>query len=247
MTATTITILTLAFFLVSLLFSAVGHAGATGYLAAMALVGISSSVMRPTALVLNIVVATIGTAQFARAGWFRWKLFWPFAVTSIPAAFLGGQITLPESIYKPIVGFALIVSAVRFLITAHSADREGVYTPALGPRLLVGAVLGFLAGLTGIGGGVFLSPVMLWFRWGKTREISAVAAAFILVNSISGLAGNLAATRQVPPHALLWVVVVLIGGGLGSFLGSRKLDTPTLRRLLAVVLGGSGLKLLLGM
>ena len=243
MTTGTITILTVLFFVIALLFSSVGHAGATGYLAAMGLMGVELSIMRPTALVLNVFVAALGTWQFARAGCFRWALFWPFALTSIPAAFLGGQITLPGNIYKPLVGLALLVSAARLALTARRADQEATHTPTLPLRLALGAVLGFLAGLTGIGGGVFLSPVMLWFRWGRTREVSAVAAAFILVNSLSGLAGNWYTTEQVPQARLLWIVAAIAGGSLGSYLGSRRLASPTIRRLLAAVLILSGIKL----
>lgn len=238
--------LTAAFFVVALLFSSVGHAGATGYLAVMALVGVEPQLMRPTALSLNIVVAVIGTWQFTRAGYFRWKLFWPFAVTSIPAAYLGGQVVLPSSVYKPVVGAVLIVSAIRFLATARYADQDKIVPPQLLPRLLIGGALGFAAGLTGIGGGVFLSPLMLWFRWGETREVSAVAASFILVNSIAGLAGNWTATQYLPPQILLWVGAVVVGGALGSHLGSRRLGTPVLRRLLAIVLILSGVKLIAG-
>lgn len=246
MTATAVTILTGVFFCVALLFSSVGHAGATGYLAAMGLMGVDPAVMRPTALALNVLVAGIGTWNFARAGYFRGSLLWPLALTSIPAAFLGGRINLPTEIYKPVVGMVLLISAARFLLTAQSADREGAREPSVAIRLLVGGLLGFLSGLTGIGGGVFLSPIMLWFRWAGTREVAATSVTFILVNSLAGLAGNWASTNSLPPQIPLWLATVAIGGAIGSHAGSRRLNTPVLRRLLAVVLILSGLKLVLG-
>ena len=235
----------LLIFVAALLYSAVGHAGASGYLAVMALLGTAPAVMRPTALVLNLLVATIGTIQFARAGWFRWSLFWPFAITSIPAAYLGGTVTLPSATYKGIVGVVLVLSAIRFLITLRAPDvvRQ---SPPLGVALAVGAALGFLAGLTGVGGGIFLSPVLLLLGWAELRTTAATAATFILVNSAAGLLGQLQKMSGPIAIDMRWVVAAVLGGFIGSQLGSRHLGGPALRAVLALVLVLAGVKMIGG-
>src|SRR5437588_3680445 len=163
MNPTLIATITLAalIFIVALLYATVGHAGASGYLAAMALFSISPLVMKPTALVLNVLVAIIGTVRFYRAGFFSWRTFWPFIITSIPASFIGGALTLPVPIYKSIVGIVLVYSAVRLFLGATAADRKRTQPPPIMPALLIGLAIGLLSGLTGVGGGIFLSPVLL--------------------------------------------------------------------------------------
>src|SRR5438045_3137677 len=155
--ATTAIIIAALIFAVALLYSTVGHAGASGYLAAMALFGIAPVVMKPTALVLNIIVATIGTVRFYRAGFFSWRAFWPFLVTSIPAAFIGGSLTLPVPIYKSVVGVVLLYSAIRLFFSAALADQKQTRKPPIAAAMLIGAAIGLLSGLTGVGGGIFLS------------------------------------------------------------------------------------------
>ncbi len=231
--------------LAALAYSAVGHGGASGYLAVMALLGTAPATMRPTALVLNIVVATIGTVQFARAGHFRWSLFWPFAVASIPAAFLGGRVALTDSHYRVVVGAVLLLSALRFVWTLRAADTDA-QQPRRAIALFTGALLGFLAGLTGVGGGIFLSPLLLIFGWADLRTTAATSAAFILVNSIAGLIGQLPIEGLLPPDLPLWVAAVVIGGGAGATLGSRRLPVPALRGVLALVLVVAGVKLVWG-
>src|SRR5215831_12617319 len=159
MTATLIIALAVLIFVVALLYSTVGHAGAEGYLAAMAQFSISPVLMKPTALVLNILVAIVGTVRFYRAGFFSWRIFWPFVLTSIPASFIGGALTLPVPIYKSIVGIVLLYSAVRLFFSAGKADQAPTRKAPILAALLVGAVIGLLSGLTGVGGGIFLSPV----------------------------------------------------------------------------------------
>src|SRR5260370_28325635 len=173
-------IITVLVFAVALLYSTVGHAGASGYLAAMALFGMSPLVMKPTALVLNIIVAVIGTIRFYRAGFFSWRAFWPFVVTSIPAAYLGGRLTLPIAIYKSIVGIVLLYSAARLFWAADTADIRNTSLVPIWLALIVGALIGLLSGLTGVGGGIFLSPVLLLLHWAKTKETSGVSAALSL-------------------------------------------------------------------
>ena len=237
-------VLALLFLLTALLYSSVGHAGASGYLAAMALFDMAPAQMKPTALVLNALVAAIGTWNFWRGGWFRWRLFWPFALTSIPAALIGGAITLPDIYYRPLVGAVLIYSSVRLLLPVAPSDQEP-RPPAIPVALVAGALLGLLSGLTGVGGGIFLSPLIVLLGWGTVREASGVAAPFILVKSLAGLAGRGLTVATLPAAIPVWLLAVLVGGTLGSWLGSRRLPTLAIRRLLAVVLLLAGGKMLL--
>ena len=238
-----------ALFAVAVLYSSVGHAGASGYLAVLALAGLSPEAMKPTALVLNLVVATVGTIQFARAGHFAWRTFWPFALGSIPAAYVGGALKLPVTSYRVVVGAVLLLSAVRLVWTARGATDERAAAadagaPPLWGALPIGVGLGFLSGLTGVGGGIFLSPVLLLLGWAGAKRTAAVSVAFILVNSAAGLLGHLASLERIPPQVALWAPVVLVGGAMGSTLGSRVLPGLAIRRLLAFVLVLAGLKLL---
>ena len=237
-------LLTLAIFLMALLYSSVGHGGGSGYLAALALLGVGAGVMRPTALVLNLLVAGIATAQFARSGYFSWRVFWPFALTSVPLAYLGGSIKLPGQLYKQMVAAALIFAAARLFIAARANHDDETKLPPMPLALGVGGVLGFVAGLTGVGGGIFLSPLLLLFRWADTRQAAAVSAAFIWVNSAAGLAGQTAQLALLPRSVGVWAIAAALGGALGSELGRKKLDTTTLRRALAFVLIIAGMKLL---
>ena len=226
-------------------YASVGHGGASAYLAALALAGVAPSQMRPIALVLNILVSAIGTYKFWRAGYFRWRLFWPFAAVSIPLAFLGGAITLPGHAYKVLVGVVLIYAAWQLWHSARAgAEMREVRDPPLAWAMLVGAGLGLLAGLTGVGGGIFLSPLLLLLGWAGTKQTSAVAAPFILVNSIAGIAGAFAVRAATLPSQL-WILAlaVLIGGWLGAEYGSRRFTNPFIRRLLAVVLASAGAKM----
>lgn len=230
-------------FIAALLYSAVGHAGASGYLAAMAFLGTAPSTMRPTALLLNLLVATIGTIQFARAGYFRWSLFWPFAAGSIPAAFLGGRLSLPGTTYRIVVGVVLLLSAVRFIVTLRAPDQLKRAVP-LPVALVIGATLGLLSGLTGVGGGIFLSPVLLLTGWATLRTTAATSVTFILVNSAAGLIGQRAALGAIHTIDPGWAAAALIGGLLGSWLGSRRLPNTGLRGTLAAVLLAAGIKLI---
>jgi uncharacterized membrane protein YfcA len=232
-------------FTAAVLYSMVGHAGASGYLAAMALFGVAPAVMKPTALALNVLVALVTTTQFARAGHFSWRVFWPFALGSIPFAFLGGALGLPADVYKLVLGAVLVFAAYRLLRGARAPETV---PPGDVPRpvaIVCGAGLGFLSGLTGVGGGIFLSPLMLLMRWADVKRTAAVSAAFILVNSISGLLGHVASVRMLPPEIGPLAGVAVGGGLIGSTLGSRRLPSPVLRRTLAAVLVVAAVKLLL--
>jgi len=243
---TEILTLTAAILVLALLYSSVGHGGGSGYLAAMALVGVAPEVMRPTALTLNVLVAGIATAQFYRAGYFSWRTFLPFAAASVPLAFVGGMIHLPTTIYKPLVGLVLLLAAYRLWLDARGKSSAAPVMPPTHVALSVGAGIGLLSGLTGVGGGIFLSPLLLLMNWAEVRRTAAVSAAFVLVNSVAGLAGNLVSVRRLPGAILVWGIAAVVGGLLGSELGRRRLATLTLRRLLSVVLIIAGLKLIFG-
>lgn len=236
--------LALLIFLAALLYSSVGHAGASGYLAVMALCGVSAAVMKPTALTLNILVATIATVKFYRAGCFSWRLFWPFTVGSIPFAFIGGAVVLPGNFYKPMVGAVLLFTASRLVwLRSHDAESPTLRVPLIA-ALASGAGIGFLSGLTGTGGGIFLSPLLLFMGWAETRKSSGISAAFILVNSIAGLLGHLSSLKSLPSALPYWLAAAGIGGFIGAEYGSRRIGNVTLRRLLAAVLVVAAMKLL---
>jgi len=227
-------------------YAAVGHGGASAYIAAMALAGVAPAEMRPIALLLNILVSSLGTWKFHRAGFFRWRLFWPFAVVSIPMAYLGGAITLPGSAYKALVGVVLLYAAWQLWRSGKSGEEmRAVREPPLGWAMAIGAAMGLLAGLTGVGGGIFLSPLLLMLGWAGTKQTSAVAAPFILVNSLAGLAAVLVAKNAVlPAYVGILVPAVLVGGWLGAEYGSRRFANPLVRRVLAVVLALAGAKMI---
>jgi uncharacterized membrane protein YfcA len=227
-------------------YASVGHGGASAYLAAMALAGVAPQEMRPIALVLNVIVSAVATFKFYRAGHFRWRLFWPFAAVSIPAAYLGGAITLPGHAYKAIVGVVLVYAAWQLWRSVRAGEEmREVHQPPLALAMTIGGALGLLSGLTGVGGGIFLSPLLLILGWAATKQTSAVAAPFILVNSIAGLAGAfLVRSATLPGHIWILAVAVLIGGWLGAEYGSRRFTNPFIRRMLAVVLAVAGAKMI---
>ena len=235
-------LLFLAVGLIAFLYSSVGHAGASGYIATMTLFGIAPTVIRPTALVLNILVASIGTFQFWRAGHFSWKLFWPFALLSIPAAYLGGYLQPSVSILKILIGVVLLLSAARLMV--HRSDPPQTFPPSPPVAVSVGAGLGFLAGLTGTGGGIFLTPVLLFLRWAHIRQAAAVSALFIWVNSIAGLVGYFTKVRTIPSLGLILAAAAIIGGIIGSHLGSRRFAVRVISLCLATVLLIAGIKLI---
>ncbi len=232
-----------AIFLVAVLYSSVGHGGASGYLAVMAFVAIAPDVTRPTALLLNVFVASIAAFQFYRANHFDWRIFLPFAAASVPMAFLGGMIHLPTAVYKIVLGVVLILAAIR-LAWKFSAETEEPNEPKIWLALIIGALIGFVSGLTGVGGGIFLTPILLLMNWTETKKAAGISAAFILVNSISGLLGNYAQVLQLPSNVLFWVIAAVCGGIVGSTLGSRHFNSLTLRRVLAVGLLVAGVKLI---
>lgn len=229
----------------SFVYASVGHGGASAYIAAMALAGLAPAEMRPIALTLNILVSALATYKFWRAGHFRWRLLWPFAAVSIPFAYLGGAITLPGNLYKVVVGLVLVYAGWQLWRSFRAGDEiRPVREPAIPLAMAIGAAMGLLSGLTGVGGGIFLSPLLLMLGWAGTKQTSAVAAPFILVNSVAGLAaGFVAGTAALPQSTWALGAAVLVGGWLGAEYGSRRFANPVVRRVLAVVLAVAGAKM----
>lgn len=241
------TLLIAALFLVgAALYSSVGHGGASSYLAVMGLFSFAPEVMKPTALALNILVAAVATFKFHRARLFSWDLFWPFAIASIPASFIGGATALPGRWYKVLVGVVLLYAAVWMFRSALRPAAREVRHPPLWAAMVAGGVIGFLSGLTGVGGGIFLSPLLIYAGWAETRQASGVAAPFILVNSIAGLLGHFSSVNQLPANLPVWGIAAVIGGWIGASYGSKRAPAPVLRQLLSLVLIVAGVKLVFG-
>ncbi len=238
-------IILVCIFVMAFLYASVGHGGASGYHAVMALFAVEAILMKSTALTLNIFVAGISFYHYKKEGYFKWKLFFPFALSSIPLAYLGGTIEIQEEIYKGILGFFLVFAVLKML-GIIGKEKEGLKELPFSVGLVFGGVLGFVSGLIGIGGGIILSPVLLLFRWAKMKEAAAISALLILVNSISGLAGIISSGNYKPVENItLWITIAIIGGFAGSYFGSKKMSNKGVRYLLAIVLFLASIKLLL--
>lgn len=225
-------------FVAAVIYSSVGHAGASGYVAAMALFGLAPMVMKPTALTLNIIVATLATYRWNGAGLINWKTLGPLLTTSMPAAFIGGAVQLPGNWYRLLVGIVLFVAALKLLFQPRKdPSRDHITTPMPWfAGLLAGGLVGLLSGLTGTGGGIFLSPMLLFFGWAGTRQASGITAPFILVNSVAGLAGNLLSLKGLPSELPYFVIAALLGALVGTSIGIGVASTVILQRLLGIVL-----------
>lgn len=235
-------LLALLFLAAAMLYSSVGHAGASAYLAAMALLGLAPEVMRPTALVLNLLVASIVIIRFHRAGHLPWTNLAPLVASSVPMAFVGGVIQLPGEVYRPLVAAVLLVGAWRLAVARLGTDQARTRIPVM-PGLAVGGVIGLLAGLTGTGGGIFLTPILVLSGWARTRDAAGLSGAFILANSASGLAGVVTGGISLPPELPLWALAVGTGGVIGSWLGAARFSVLGLRRALSLVLVVAAAKL----
>ncbi len=227
----------------AILYSSVGHGGASGYLAAMALFGLAPDVMKPTALVMNIGVSAFVLIRMSRLYPFDWKLFLLIAASSIPMAYLGGTLNLENNQYRLVVGLLLFIAAVQMIFRAQDVETVIGVKPLWG--ILTGALLGIISGLTGVGGGIYLSPIVLSFHWTNMRGSVMLAAAFILVNSLAGLFGKLAHSPDLPQGVFYMLCVALGGAVIGSELAARKLASAGLRRILGIVLIIAGGKFLL--
>ena len=228
--------------IVSFMYSAVGHGGASGYLAMMSLFGFVPETMKPTALLLNLFVAAISFFHYAKAGNFNKKLFFVFAITSIPFAFFGGLMDVDASIYKKILAL-LLVFAILKMLNVYGKESDEIREVKIWQGLSLGSFIGFFSGLIGIGGGIILSPVILIFKWGRMKEAAAVSALFIWVNSAAGMGGQITKGVTIDPQAFILVAIALIGGFFGGYLGSKKFNNKGLRYLLAMVLILASLKL----
>jgi len=240
-------LLSIAFLITAFVYAAVGQAGASGYIAIMGLAGLGPLAMKTTALSLNLLVAAIGTALFLRAGRLSWRNVWPFAILGFPFSMLGGLLHLPERIYFPLVGVVLILSAFQMARTALSGQRTGAdacVTPPFTAALAAGAVIGFISGTTGTGGGVFLAPIILTMQWGTARQTAATTAVYNLMNSFAALIGAYATWDHIPSALPAWLVAVAIGGTIGAYIGSRFLSDRWLRGILSILLFMSGIKLI---
>lgn len=237
--------------LTAYIYSSVGHGGATGYLAIMSLFGIGIAEMRSSALILNLIVASIASFQFIRSGYFRFNLFFPFAAASIPFAYLGSLIKVDDRIYHLLLGFCLIAAAGWIAFRKDAAptllksEQKPLQKVRISCSIIIGAIIGLISGIVGIGGGVLLSPIIYLLGWGNMKETAAVSALFILVNSAAGLAGTNINAGLQGNHIFIWIGTALIGGLLGSYSGSIKFNAAILKSILAVVLTIAGTKLFL--
>ena len=227
--------------IIALLYASVGHGGASGYLALMAIFNAEPYLMKPTALILNLFVAGISFFLFWREGYFKWKLFWPFAITSVPMAFLGGYLNVDPDIYKKVLAILLIFSVIR--IIGFDKEIKTQKEQILWQSLLIGLIIGFFSGLIGIGGGIILSPVILLLHWGNMKETAAVSALFIWINSFAGLSGMYLNGLNLSAKVLFLVGITLTGALIGAYAGSMKLNNLLLKRVLALVLVMASIKL----
>jgi len=230
--------------IVAFLYASVGHGGASGYLALMALFSFPILIMKPTALVLNIFVSGVSFWFFKKNHHFKWKLFYPFAITSIPMAFLGGYISVNAFIYKQILGFFLVIAILRML-NVFGKSKEEVKDNNLLTSLVIGGCIGLFSGMIGIGGGIILSPIIILLGWGTMKQAAAVSALFIFANSIAGILGFTSQGGQIPLEVLYFVPMAIIGGSLGALYGSQKFNMNTLKYILAGVLSIAAVKLFL--
>jgi uncharacterized protein len=230
-------------FTIAFLYASVGHGGASGYLALMAIFSFTPEVMKPTALLLNLFVSAVSFVQFYRGGHFKWTIFLPLALASVPLAFLGGLITVDGTIYKKILGLLLLIPIVRFLFFANIRVEE-IKKSNLILSVLIGAVIGFLSGLIGIGGGIILSPVLLLLKWTDQKQTAAISALFIFVNSLSGLGGQLTKGIHFSSDMYAYVAIAFVAGLCGAYFGSLKFKQTILKNTLAMVLLLAAYKLL---
>lgn len=239
-------VLSLLIFLVAILYSSVGHGGASGYLAVLSFFSFAPAVMSSTALLLNILVAGVGTVAFYRAGYFSKKLAWPLIVLSIPAAFLGGLLPVTEKVYFILLTFILLVASYRMASFQNSKEQDEPLKPLSIPTALpIGGGIGLLSGIVGVGGGIFLSPIMILKKWATAKQTAALSAIFIVVNSFAGLAGRFVRGNLEFGAPLFLVFIAFVGGLIGSHMGANKFSGLTLRRLLALVLLIAAVKLVL--
>jgi len=246
MTVSHIVLASFLFLIISILYSSVGHAGASGYLAVMALLSFAPETIKPTSLILNIVVASIASVKYIKADCFDKRVFLAFILTSLPMAFVGGYITISPKYFKLIAGLFLVISSLLLIIRAYYKPSQTTteHMPFV-YGLIGGSLIGLISGLIGVGGGIFLSPIIIMANWTSVKNASGVAALFILLNSLAGLAGHILALNTIDHYIFYWIIAVVIGGLIGSFLGTVKLNNKIIITCLFLVLLTAGLKFLL--
>jgi uncharacterized membrane protein YfcA len=241
--ATSLILFYILLFVIAFLYASVGHGGASGYLALMALFSVTPDVMKPTALLLNLFVSSVSFLQFYRGKYFLWKIFLPLVLLSIPMAFLGGLISVDGALYKKMLGLFLLIPIARFLFFKNT-DPKDMKPANFLLSLLIGAVVGFLSGMIGIGGGIILSPILLLLKWTNQKQTAAISALFIFVNSVAGLSGQLTKGIHFSGDMLGYVLVAFAGGLCGAWMGSIKFPQTVLKNVLACVLTVAAWKLL---
>ncbi|WP_288072254.1 sulfite exporter TauE/SafE family protein [Hydrotalea sp.] len=230
------------FFLVAFFYSSIGHGGASGYLAVMALLSFSPAVMKPTSLLLNTLVSFIAFVSFYRAGHFKSKLLWPLIAASIPFAFIGSIMPVSDSIYKKLLGVVLLISIIRLLY--QNSEKPLNPSPKWYVLFVIGAIIGLISGMIGMGGGILLAPVLLLMGWSTQKQTAAICAIFIFLNSLSGMAGQIKTGFPLSTQIIYIVIIVLLGGWVGAYTGSKKLNEKNMKYMLAVVLIMASIKLL---
>lgn len=246
MTISHIILVSVLFFIISILYSSVGHAGASGYLAVMALLSFAPETIKPTSLILNVVVASIASVKYIKADCFDKRIFLAFILTSMPMAFIGGYITISPRYFKLVAGLFLIISSLLLIIRAYYKPSQTMANQMpFVYGLIGGSLIGLISGLIGVGGGIFLSPIIIIANWTSVRNTSGVAALFILFNSLAGLAGHMLALNKLDINIFYWIIAVVMGGLIGSFLGTIKFNNKIIITCLFIVLLSAGLKFLL--
>lgn len=243
MTASSYSLFLLCVFIIAFLFSACGQGGASGFLAVMSLFSVDPVLMKSSALLLNVFVTIISFYNYYKSGHFNIKLFIPLIILSIPMAFFGASIIVDAAIYRRILGICLLITAITFFVGLKKSEEETKRMP-FAAGLLTGAIIGFLSGLVGIGGGILLSPIMLFFKWASFKKVSAITSLFILVNSISGIGGILSSGAHLSSSIFLWILIAIVAALIGSYWGSRKAPVYFLKKVLATILLIASVKLL---
>jgi len=228
--------------LIAFFYSSVGHGGASGYLALMALFGLAPDSIRYYALILNLAVSAIAFISYFRAGFFKWRIVFPFLITSIPAAFIGATFSINPVVYKIVLGIMLLLAVIRMLLVRNT-ENNTTQNPPVSIALGIGLLLGFVSGIIGIGGGILLSPILILAKYARIKEASAASALFIFLNSASGLTGLMTTRFIIQENILYWISGVVVAGLIGSAMGSRTFSDLNLKRVLSMVLIAASIKL----